>query len=58
MAKIVISLSDADIGDLLLGEVVCITPNVKKFDNLSEIVIQKDPYNRADIMVEDYELAK
>lgn len=58
MAKIVISLSDDDIGDLLLGDVVCITPNVKKFDNLSEIVIQKDPHNYTDIMVEDYELAE
>lgn len=56
MTRIVISLSDDDIGDLLLGDVVCITPNIKKFDNLSEIVIQKDPHDCTDIMVEDYDL--
>lgn len=47
MARIIINLERSDIGDLLLGGEIHITPYVQKFDNLTDIVIKYDEYNNS-----------
>ena len=44
MSKIIIDLSKNDIGNLLLGGEITITPSVHRFDNLIDIVIKSDDY--------------
>ena len=48
MARIIISLCPEDIGNLLLGGEVTITPSVSKMDNLQEIVLRFDKYAMLD----------
>lgn len=48
MARIIISLSLCDIGNMLLGGEIDITPNISKFDNLSEIVLKANTYGCTD----------
>lgn len=45
MARIIITLTKNDIGNLLLGEELHIIPSVHKFDNLSNIVLKFDEYS-------------
>lgn len=45
MAKIIITLTPMDIGRILSGGEVGITPSVQKFDNLSEVVIKCNQYD-------------
>ena len=45
MSKIIISLSNSDIGNLLNGGEIPIAPSVSRFDNLQGIVIKHDEYN-------------
>ena len=45
MAKIIITLSNEDIGNLLLGGEINITPSVQQFDNLTGVSIKSDCYN-------------
>ena len=40
MARIIITLTPYDIGNILSGGEVGITPSVQKFDNLTEVVIK------------------
>lgn len=53
MARIIISLSSDDIGNLLLGGEISVSPSVNNFDNLSEIIIKKDQYDCTDSEVEE-----
>lgn len=45
MSKIIISLSNSDIGNLLNGCELSIPPSVNRFDNLQKVVIKHDEYN-------------
>lgn len=45
MAKIIITLSNSDVGNMLLGWEISVIPNVKTIDNLSEIVLKTSPYD-------------
>ena len=45
MSKIIISLSNSDIGNLLNGCELSIPPSVSRFDNLQTIVVKHDDYN-------------
>lgn len=42
MAKIIINLERSEIGNLLLGGEIHIAPSVRKFDNLTDMVIKYD----------------
>lgn len=44
MASIIITLCAEDIGNMLNGGDVSITPSVSKLDNLQEIVLRFDKY--------------
>lgn len=45
MSKIIISLSNSDIGNLLNGCELSMSPSVSRFDNLQTIVVKHDDYN-------------
>ena len=45
MSEIIITLNKNDIGNLLLGGEIPITPNFSMFNNLQGIVIKHDDYN-------------
>ena len=45
MSEIIVTLNKNDIGNLLLGGEIPITPSVSRFDNLQGIVIKYDEYN-------------
>lgn len=45
MARIIISLTPGNIGKILSHEEVGIAPSVRKFDNLTEVIIKCDPYD-------------
>lgn len=53
MARIIITLSNADIRNLLLGAEVNITPSVQKFDNLTEVVLKTGVYGYIESEVEE-----
>lgn len=52
MSRIIITLSKGDIGDLLLGGEVSITPSSHNFDNLREIIIKHEEYNHNSVIEE------
>lgn len=52
MARIIISLCPEDIGNLLLGGEVTVTPSVSKLDNLQEIALRFDKYAMLDSSAE------
>ena len=54
MSEIIITLNKNDIGNLLLGGEIPITPSVSRFDNLQGIVIKHDDYNDYCTGEEDY----
>lgn len=45
MAKIIVALTPGDIGKILSHEEVSITPSVRKFDNLTEVIIKCYQYD-------------
>lgn len=45
MARIIITLSTEEIGNLLLGGEINVTPCVQKYDNLTGIVLRNDNYS-------------
>ena len=45
MSKIIISLSNSDIGNLLNGCELSMPPSVSRLDNLQTIVVRHDDYN-------------
>lgn len=45
MARIIITLSKEEIGNLLLGGEINVTPSVQKYDNLTEIVLRSNNYS-------------
>ena len=53
MSEIIITLNKNDIGNLLLGGEISITPSVSRFDNLQGIVIKHDDYNNYCTVEED-----
>lgn len=53
MSKIIISLTNRDIGNLLNGCELSIPPSVSRFDNLQGIVIKYDDYNNYCTVEED-----
>ena len=55
MSKIIITLNKNDIGNLLLGGEIPITPSVSRFDNLQGIVIKYDEYNDYCTVEEDFD---
>ena len=55
MARISISLCPEDIGNLLLGGEVTITPSVSKLDNLQEIALRFDKYAMLDSFAKEEE---
>lgn len=55
MARIIISLCPEDIGNLLLGGEVTITPSVSKLDNLQEVVLRFDKYAMLDSFAKEEE---
>ena len=55
MARIIITLSTEDIGNLLLGGEFNITPSVQKFDNLTGVVLKTDSYNCTESEVDEYD---
>lgn len=53
MARIIITLSNADIGNLLLGAEVNITPSVQKFDNLTGVILKSEIYGYTESEVDE-----
>lgn len=53
MSKIIISLSNSDIGNLLNGCELSMPPSVSRLDNLQGIVIKHDDYNNYCTVEED-----
>lgn len=52
MARIIISLCPEDIGNLLLGGEVTVTPSVSKLENLQEIELRFNKYAMLDSSTE------
>lgn len=45
MARIIVALTPGDIGKILSHEEVSIAPSVRKFDNLTEVIIKCYQYD-------------
>jgi hypothetical protein len=55
MAQIIITLNKNDVGNLLLGGEVNVTPSVRAFNNLTGVIIKLDDYSytKAEEVFED-----
>lgn len=54
MARIIISLCPEDIGNLLLGGEINVTPSMQKYDNLTGIVLRSNNYSEQCEVEDEY----
>lgn len=54
MARIILTLDLNDIGMLLQGAELSVTPSVSAFDNLQEITVRVEPYGMTEAKTEEY----